>query len=172
MAHYLKYHLFEAESLKDIYRGREIAKGSYLRNQQALSVKKEKLFKLKDISKWGLSREDLSNINDITSDKDKAFKLMLPTETRALEENRDYLAFLSNQCLTEVKRVTNDNHTLIKDHYLKVASLMCELINKQHVVWADLITHFADYDESYTVNTKQQYVESTIYKTQSQSKQI
>ena len=37
LAHYLKYHLFEAESLKDIYRGREVAKGSYLRNQQALS---------------------------------------------------------------------------------------------------------------------------------------
>lgn len=120
---------------------------------------------MKDISKWGLSRDDLSNIQDISNDKDRAFKLMLPTESRSLEENRDYLAFLSNSCLSEVKRVSDDNHDNIKSHYLKVSGLMCELINKQHVVWADLITHFADYDETYTESTKQQYVESTIYKT-------
>lgn len=57
--------------------------------------------------------------------------------------------------------MATDDHSLMKEHYIKVSELMCQMINKTHLVWADLITHFDDYEESYNTNSK--FEEATIY---------
>lgn len=51
--------------------------------QTALNDKKEKLFKAKDVTKWGHNDiKELQRSKEILfADKDKAFKWMLPKET-------------------------------------------------------------------------------------------
>ena len=66
--------------------------------------KKEKIYRGKDVSKWGLSSrelEDLSlkfkfNIEDLKEDKDFAFKYMLPNETTDVEQKRHELGFYTS----------------------------------------------------------------------------
>lgn len=78
MAQFVKYHYYESLSLNELFKNREAAKNAYLKEERQVMDRKEKLFKQKDISKWGLTQDQLTNIKDITSDKDKALEMMLP----------------------------------------------------------------------------------------------
>jgi hypothetical protein len=49
----MKYHLDEHESFREIFAVREKIKQDYVRIERALIEKKEKLFKSKDVYKWG-----------------------------------------------------------------------------------------------------------------------
>jgi hypothetical protein len=77
-----------------------------------------------------MTADKLGDIKDLSQGKDKAFKAMLPFETEFCDGERETLAYFSNQCLSEVKRVTGENHNIMKDHFVKVSELMCDLTNK------------------------------------------
>lgn len=49
----MKYHLDEHESFREIFSIREKSKQEYVRIERNLIDKKEKLFKSKDVYKWG-----------------------------------------------------------------------------------------------------------------------
>lgn len=49
----MKYHKIEDESFKELLKNREDVKKNFVRQEKALKDKKEKLFKNKDLSKWG-----------------------------------------------------------------------------------------------------------------------
>jgi hypothetical protein len=52
-AQHLKYNLNEASTFRDLFSHREQAYQAYVKADRALFDKKEKLFKLKDTTKWG-----------------------------------------------------------------------------------------------------------------------
>jgi len=63
----LKYHAYEAESLRDLFKEREAVKAVYSAQEKALLAKKEKLFrsKDKDTGKWGaLNPSELASIKE------------------------------------------------------------------------------------------------------------
>lgn len=118
---HLKYHFLEGETLKELYTVRESVKYQYLRKERALYEKKDKIFKLRDISKWGFSgsMEELEGrADELLKNKEKAFKFMLSEETKSLNEQREELSFYTNQCLDEVKRTGKDNGDLLTDHFI------------------------------------------------------
>lgn len=49
----MKYHLAEHESFREIQAVREVAKQRYIKKERALTDKKEKLFRSKDVTRWG-----------------------------------------------------------------------------------------------------------------------
>lgn len=95
--------------------------------------KKERLFRAKDMSKWGYSgstEELIRRQEELFSNKEKAFKFMLTEESQQLEKFREELSFYTNQCLSEVRRVGTDNGQLLTDHFITLSSLECTYINK------------------------------------------
>ena len=82
--------------------------------------KKEKLFRVKDITKWA-GPNDLLHLDKIKEelfkDKEKAFTFMLSKETAELDQKREELNFFSNQCWDEIKRVGKDNGRLLREHF-------------------------------------------------------
>jgi hypothetical protein len=50
---HLKYHKDEHETFKELLNTREKNKKAFMKLQTALNDKKEKLFKAKDVTKWG-----------------------------------------------------------------------------------------------------------------------
>jgi hypothetical protein len=89
----------EGETLKELYTVREQVKYQYLRKERALYEKKDKIFKLRDISKWGFSgsMEELEGrADELLKNKEKAFKFMLTEETKSLNEQREELSFYTN----------------------------------------------------------------------------
>lgn len=72
----MKYHLDEHESFREIFNIREITKQQYVRSERALIDKKEKLFKGKDLFKWGGFEDNVELLklkDELLKDKDKAF---------------------------------------------------------------------------------------------------
>ena len=76
----------------------------YEKKNQLLKSKKEKLWKTRDVSKWELPQDCLPDTNKYIQDLSLAMNVMLPTETREVDNSKqDYLLML-NQVYHEVKR--------------------------------------------------------------------
>ncbi len=131
---HLKYHLAEAESMRELFTTRETLKNSYLKRERALFDRKERLFKNKDYKSWGCTAVSLDELaakaDELFRDKQKAFKYMLTEESRQLSEQREELSFYTNQCLLECQRVGGDNGTLLTEHFLTMSSIQCTYINQ------------------------------------------
>ena len=66
---------------------------------RSLLEKKEKLFKQKDLYKWGGFQDNLQlqkMQDELVQNKEKAFLFMLPKETKEMENKKEELGFLTN----------------------------------------------------------------------------
>jgi hypothetical protein len=121
---HLKFHMHEHESFRELLAVREQAKTNYIKKEKALFDKKERLFRNKDFTKWqfaGPQDEIIRRADVVTTNKDVAFKFMLTEETQQLEICREELAFFTNQCLAEVRRVGVDNGELLTNHFITMS---------------------------------------------------
>ena len=111
---------------------REQTKLNFIKKERNLFQKKEKLFRGKDPSKWGYdgAAEDLAKRQEeLLANKELAFKFMLSDESQRLENYREELAFYTNQCLSEVRRVGKDNGGLLTDSFVAMSRTQCSYIN-------------------------------------------
>ena len=69
---------------------------------------------------------------------------MLSDKSDEVEKEREELAFYSNQCWDEIRRVNQDNAELLRDHFIGMSQVMCSYINANHMTWADFLSHFAE----------------------------
>jgi len=127
-ASHLKYNLDEAGSFRDVFSHRDQVYQNYIRSDKALSDKKERLFKLKDTTKWGGFANDVQQVRfkqELLINKEAAFDFMLPQETADLDFKKQELCFFTNQCWDEIRRVSNDNGGLLFEHFKDMAMLHC-----------------------------------------------
>lgn len=123
---HMKYHLLEHESYRELLKTREEVKNSYLKQEKALNDRKEKLFRSKDYAKWGYTGDggiaDIERVQDkLATSKQAAFTYMLQNESKELEASKEELAFYSNQCLDETRRVGKDNGKLLIEHFIQMS---------------------------------------------------
>ena len=125
---HLKYNLNEADSFKNLFSMREQVYQAYLRADRALIDKKDTLFKKKDATKWLGFKDNQQMIrmkDELLKDKDTAYDFMLPKDTAEVEAKKHELMFYTNQCWDEIRRVSNDNGTLLFEHFRDMAQLHC-----------------------------------------------
>lgn len=131
---HLKYHCSEHESMRELYQTRDQVKAAYMKKERQLFDKKERLFKQKDVTKWGCTAVSLDELQskqeELFEHKEKAFKFMLTEESRVLSEQREELSFYTNQCLSEVRRVGLDNGNMLTDHFITMSQINCAYINQ------------------------------------------
>ncbi len=77
----------------------------YTQHKTTLTQQKEKLFKEKNVAKWGIPVEDTRRAVDVINDAEAAFAMMLPAETKKAEYLSEEAAFFTNQCYKEARRV-------------------------------------------------------------------
>ncbi len=134
---HLKFHMHEHESFRELLAVREVAKSNYIKKEKALFDKKERLFRGKDYSKWqfqGSQDEIIRRTETVSTNKEVAFKFMLTDETQQLEQTREELAFFTNQCLAEVRRVGADNGELLTNHFITMSQIQCAYINQVSLI--------------------------------------
>ena len=134
---HLKYNLHEAGTFRDLFTQRDQSYQSFIRAERALQDKKERLFKLKDTTKWGGFKDDVQQVRfkpELVNNKEAAFDFMLPQETTDVEGKKMELCFFTNQCWDEIRRVSNDNGGLLFEHFKDMAQLHCSQIqNVSHI---------------------------------------
>lgn len=116
----MKYHLDEFDSMKELHSIKESLRTQYIKMDKQLAEKKEKLFKSRDLYKWGGFKDnlELQKLQDmLLNNKEKAFGYMMPKETAEVEHKREEYFFYSNQCWDEVRRVSFDNAENLKEHF-------------------------------------------------------
>ena len=97
----LKYHYDEGESFKELFALREQVKFQYVKQERQVAERKERLFKTRDVFKWGGFQDhiELLRLKDELlkpENKDIAFEYMLPRETQEVEGKREELSFFTN----------------------------------------------------------------------------
>lgn len=124
----LKYHLHEAETFRELFNTRDAINQQYLQMDKSLVAKKDKLFKLRDATKWGGFKDQSEMLRlsgELLKDRDSAFEYMLPDDSKLLELKRQEVCFYSNQCWDEIRRVSKDNASLLYEHFKDMALLQC-----------------------------------------------
>ena len=74
----------------------------------------------------------------LATSKQAAFTYMLQNESKELEVSKEELAFYSNQCLEETRRVGKENGKLLTDHFIQMSQLQCSYINQVSVIFLTL----------------------------------
>lgn len=128
---YMKYNLHEGDTFKDLFSQRDQLCGVYNKAEKALKEKKEKLFKLRDVTKWGGFKDNAEMVrlkDELLKDQEAAFDFMLPKDTQDVEYKRQEACFYSNQCWDEIRRVSKNNSTLLTEHFKDIGTLHCTQI--------------------------------------------
>lgn len=127
---HMKYHLLEHDSFREILKQREEVKAQYLKQHKSLQDRKEKLFRNKDLNKWGYIEDaanghtiaEVEKIHDkLMGCKEAAFTYMLQKESKEVELQHEQLAFYTNQCLEETRRIGHDDGKLLIDHFIQMS---------------------------------------------------
>lgn len=84
-SNYLKYYIFECESILELCKNTKMAEEKYLQEGNELSLQKHRLFKIKDLDLWQVANEDKIKIDStlLLHDKKLAFPKMLPKVSTA-----------------------------------------------------------------------------------------
>ncbi len=79
-SNYLKYYIFECEAMLELSKNAKIAEDEYLQKESDLSLKKHRLFTVKDLDVWQLTPEDrkIFSQSSLIHSKKLAFPKMLP----------------------------------------------------------------------------------------------
>lgn len=95
----MKFHYDENETYKELFTLREQIKFQYIKQERNLIEKKEKLYKSKDVYKWGGFKDNIELLklkDDLLKDKERAFRYMLPKESADVDAKREELCFFTN----------------------------------------------------------------------------
>ena len=134
----MKYHFSEHETFREVHAVRDEIKNKFIRHEKALNNKKESLFKNKDLNKWGYEGPGgaaviQKNFEKLQLNKEAAFTYMLQKDSRDIELEREELAFYSNSCLEEIRRVGQDNGRLLIDKFIMMSQTQCSYINNVNI---------------------------------------
>lgn len=84
--------------------------------------------------------------HDLLQDRNLAFPFMLTSETKKLWDFKERINFFTNQILSELRRVGQDNGDALIEHFMAKGSVQVEYINQQKDMWSELIEFFGSGD--------------------------
>jgi hypothetical protein len=82
--------------------------------------RKEKLFRAKDVSKWGCPPEQLQLAMDSLRDAESAFTYMLPNATQQVEYLQEESAYFSTQVWKESRRTVMSDYAMAREVFVDV----------------------------------------------------
>ena len=125
LTEFFRYYTEQVESIQQLAKVTEATKSTYLNKMSKLLTRKEKVFTAQDLSQMQIPTEQIREygITQILEDKRLAFELMLPKESKELEEKMRACGYYSNRLLTETQRVSLNDSRIMKCHFVEVATL-------------------------------------------------
>ena len=147
---YFRYIKNEYHSMKELGDRVESNKQIYKKAFEKLYINKEKLFKEQDLLQWGLSPKDLNNKIMLLKNKELAFSKMLPTETKRVNQFKEFYGSYLNSIISEYERIRILNAKRHKDNINVFIRQLSDCLTDFHVSLADRLTEFSEMkDEAY-----------------------
>lgn len=107
-------------------------------------ARKEKLYKGRDVSKWEIKEEKLRVAQDVINDKDAAFSMMLPKETKKVEYLAEESSYFTNQCWKESRRVIMLDYAQAREHFVDMGEQMHRHIYEINLSWGQMLDFYSD----------------------------
>ena len=121
---YFRFIKNEFNSLNNLAIKVENYKDKYYKAAEKLKEDKEKLFKEKDISSWGLNENDLKHKNVFLNNKELAFSKMKPEETNNVLNLKNIYGVYLNSLIDEYERIRLLNGQKNKENTIKILKFL------------------------------------------------
>ena len=141
---YFRYIKNEYHSMKELGDRVESNKQIYKKAFEKLYINKEKLFKEQDLLQWGLSPKDLNNKIMLLKNKELAFSKMLPTETKRVNQFKEFYGSYLNSIISQYERIRILNAKRHKDNINVFIRQLSDCLTDFHVSLADRLTEFSE----------------------------
>ena len=105
---FYKFRYQEMTVLKDLLRERDTYLSAYLKAEERLCSRKEKLWSQADPSKWELDSDSAIDPAALMSNKSLATTLMLPRDTATVGRAKDLFAYYNAMTFQELRRVAKE----------------------------------------------------------------
>lgn len=116
----------------------------YTTTKANMLAKKDKLFKARDVSKWEIKEEKLREAEDIIDDKELAFVMMMPSETKKVEYLAEESSYFTNQCWKESRRVIMSDYAQAREHFVDMGEQMHRHIYEINLSWGQMLDFYSD----------------------------
>ena len=141
---WFKYQRNAAKCFKEAHWLRDESLTRYTTTKANLAVQKEKLFKAKDVSKWEIKETKLRQAQDIIDNKEAAFAMMLPKETKKVEYLAEESSYFTNQCWKESRRVVMLDYAQAREHFVDLGEQMHRHIYEINMAWGQMLDFYSD----------------------------
>lgn len=148
---WMDYSKSELEAVKELIKDRNTICVEYYKANLALSDKKKWLLDPKNKS---VELLDPANLKIMGITKEQAMennnlfkRAILPEETRVVKKLANYFAFFNNKIFQDIMRQNDKTCKRWIQEMGKFTTEQIQLITENHLVWAELISHLADYNK-------------------------
>jgi hypothetical protein len=144
LAAWFKYLRQEAKSYEEANWLRTESLSRYNAQRIDLNKRKEKLFRRKDVTEWGLSSDQLRPAMESLNNAEAAFSLMLPNASKQVNYLGEESAFFTTQCYKETRRVTMINYTMAREHFIDMGEQVHKHIYDINLAWGQFLDFYSD----------------------------
>ena len=109
-----------------------------------LEEKKNKLFKQRDVRQWELPEHKLREAQDTLGDREAAFEIMCPEETKKVEYLAEEQAYFTNQAWKESRRQIMMDYTMAREHFVDMGEQMHRHIYDINLAWGHMLDFYTD----------------------------
>ncbi len=141
---WFKYQRQEAKCFKEAHWLRDESLQRYVTTKANLANRKEKLFKEKNVTNWELPDDKIRLAQDTVHDKEAAFRMMLPKETKKVEYLAEESSYFTNQCWKEARRVIMMDYAMGREHFVDCGEQMHRHIYEVNLTWGQYLDFYTD----------------------------
>ena len=134
-----KYNGKEILPFKEMIKEKDFKLSNYVKMNNKLIVKKERLWESENVSNWGISMAENVNVGELYNNKELAFEKMLYQETSDTDKCKNEFAFLNYQIKAELARLLNQNQSEELAHFSEFSKTFSEHLIKLHLFMGDLL---------------------------------
>jgi hypothetical protein len=96
------------------------------------------------VSKWEIKETKLRQAQDIIDNKEAAFAMMLPKETKKVEYLAEESSYFTNQCWKESRRVVMLDYAQAREHFVDMGEQMHRHIYEINMAWGQMLDFYSD----------------------------
>ena len=141
---FYKFRYQEMTVLKDLLRERDTYLSSFMKAEERLNTRKEKLWAQSDPSKWEIESDSALDPASLLANKSLAFTLMLPKESANVSRAKDLFAYFNAQTFSELRRVMKETSNTELRNALALVLRQSELVEDLRRSLGSLSTDIAE----------------------------
>ena len=149
LKHFFEYINLNNYAYKEILVKRKEVSDKFINESTKLKLKKERLFSLKDISKFEIERDTSIDSQRLLNDRKYAFSKMCATETKNLNKLYKIAGYGNKMSMNQIKQMIRENSIYFLDNFQKFREEFDLTVNEYGDTWTKFDSFIKDMYRKY-----------------------